>query len=240
MIKTEDVNSKIAETLDFILKNPSIFFSEADIQAIFYEKFRELEKLNKLYDTGCSIGLNQYGEESDKKYPTYAIHREYGLNNNKNNRLDLAIFDPHYIHSIVDPINLKNNDNKYLTPDYIFEFGTDKSAKSCKNFYKHLLKDTEKLKFAKKKGYLIHIQRNYLKGEANNANKEKYDQQHTEAIKRLSKNLPQNINLLYFKVDLGGPKRIIKKEGKVKMFKNNVLDGIPQEGIEEEIMSLIQ
>ena len=190
-------------------------------------------------DDDFTSNFTRYGEASDKKYPTFAIHREYGLNKGKSSRVDLAILNPKNIPHIVDPINLKDANNDYLKPDFIFEFGTDKSAKSCKSFYRHLLKDTEKLKFAKKRGYLIHVQRNYLRGKANNANKEKYDQ-YTQAIKRLSKNLPQNINLLYFKVDLGGPKRIIKKEGKVKMFKNNVLDGIPQESIKEEIMSLFQ
>jgi hypothetical protein len=239
MIKPDDVNSKTAETLAFVLRNPAIFFSEADIQALFYEKLRELKDFNSLHDTECTIGLNQKKKESDKKYQTYAIHREYGLNNGKSSRVDLAILNPNDISSIVDPINLKDGNNKYLNPDYIFEFGTDKSAKSCKNFYRHLLKDSEKLKFAYKRGFLIHIQRNYLKGKANDANKDKYDQ-YTEAIKRLNEKLPQSINLLYFKVDLGGPKRIIKKEGKVKIFKNGALKGIGQENINDEIMSLLQ
>jgi len=230
---------KSEDILTFILKNPAVFFSEADIQALFYERLRELDELKLLYDTGCSIGLNQYENESDKKYQTYAIHREYGLNNGKSSRVDLALLNPEDISSIADPINLKDANNKYLTPDYIFEFGTDKSAKSCKSFYRHLLKDTEKLKFAKKRGYLIHVQRNYLRGKANNANKEKYDQ-YTAAIKRLSKNLPQNINLLYFKVDVGGPKRLIKKEGKVKIFQNNSLEGTAQKNIENEIRGLLQ
>jgi hypothetical protein len=230
--------NKIANILTFVLKNPAIFFSEADIQGLFYEKLKELEDLNLLYDTGCSIGLNKHGKESDKKYQTYAIHREYGLNDGKSSRVDLALLNPGDIQNIVDPINLKDSNNKYLSPDYIFEFGTDKSAKSSKSFYKHLLKDIEKLKFANKRGYLIHIQRNYLKGKANKANKDKYDQ-YTEAIKRLSEKLPPNIHLLYFKVDIGGPKRLLKKEGKVKIFKEGLLKGIPQKDIHNEILSLL-
>jgi hypothetical protein len=81
------LNKHIANTLTFILRNPSIFFSEADIQALFYE-------------------------------------------------------------------NLKGSNNKYLTPDYIFEFGTDKSAKSLETLKDHSRKDIEKLQYANKLGYL--------------------------------------------------------------------------------------
>ena len=237
------LNQSIANISAFILRNPSCFFSEADIQAIFYDKLKELEELNLFYDTGCSIGLNQYREASEKKYQTYSIHREYGLNNGKSSRVDLAILNPKDIPHIVDPINLKDANNDYLKPDFIFEFGTEKSAKSSETLENHLRKDVEKLGYAEKRGYLIHVQRNYLEGKETASNIEKHDNYTkalSEIIKELSESEKRKIKILYFKVDLGGPKRILKKTGKVKMFKNNVLKGISQENIEKEIMNLIQ
>lgn len=124
----QEINEEIAKTLVFIMKNPAIFFSEADLQSIFYENLKNIEELNKLCDTGCTIGLNQYGDESEQKYQTYPIHREYGLNDGENSRVDLAIMDSNDITNIQDPINLKNENNNYLEANYLFEFGTDKSA----------------------------------------------------------------------------------------------------------------
>ncbi|HPC39216.1 MAG TPA: hypothetical protein PLF21_07885 [Exilispira sp.] len=64
------------------------------------------------------------------------IHKEYGHNNYDFARSDLIIFNPETVSEIVDPLNLKKGftKNDYLQPAYIFEFGTEKSAKSDANF----------------------------------------------------------------------------------------------------------
>jgi len=235
----QGINEKIAEGLDFILKNPAIFFSEADIQSIFYENLKNINGLNKLHHTGCTIGLNQYGEESSQKYQTYAIHREYGLNDNKNSRVDLAIFNPDDIAKIQDPVNLKDSDNKYLEPDYIFEFGTEKSAQSSDNLFKHIDNDIEKLNKARKGSFLIHIQRNYLRGQNSEGNREKHDA-YQNIVCEKKETLKDNIKVLYFKVDIGGPKRNIQKEGKVKMLIDDKLVGIPQDNIKTEIKKVLR
>jgi hypothetical protein len=54
----QKIKNLIAETLDYILKNPAIFFSEADVQAIFWSRLMTDPALNlhKLHDTSCTIG----------------------------------------------------------------------------------------------------------------------------------------------------------------------------------------
>ena len=228
----QKIKPKLAEILEFVVKHPAIFFSEADIQAFFYEKLKTIDGLNKLYPTASSIGLNNKGELSKKTYETFAIHREYGVNKMPNSRVDIAIFNPDSISTITDPINLKNGKGEYLTPDYIFEFGTEKSAGSLSNLTKHLTNDIKKLEKANEMGFLVHIQRNYLLGKETKNNKAKHDN-YVKAINKI--NIPNHIKILYFKVDIGGPKRHIQKAGKVNIYSNGELKGISQNELRDEI-----
>jgi hypothetical protein len=245
----QKIKNLIAETLDYILKNPAIFFSEADVQAIFWSRLMTDPALNlhKLYDTSCTIGLNNKKIPSKSKYKTTLLHREYGTNFKSKARVDMVIFDPIEVGQIIDPINLKKYDSCgtnqpvknrkkiYLTPDYIFEFGTDKSAGSNKDLAAHIKKDLEKLHHARKRGYLIHIQRNYLLGR----DTEKNTGKHKEFAKTIEsiKNKYNNVKVLYFKVDVGGEKRGKYREGKVNyIFKGN-LKPINQNKIKETILN---
>lgn len=237
----------IAETLEYILLNPSVFFSESDVQSIFYHRLMECPNLGlkNLYDTGCTIGLNLNNEPSKAKYKTTLMHREYGLFGHSNARVDLAILNPSDIGSIIDPINLRaeyfSNDEKkpelrYLDPDYIFEFGTEKSAGSIDTLEAHLINDIGKLSAAKKMGFLIHIQRNYLKGSDSEANQNK----HLNYAKKIQREKPEKVKLLYFMVDVGGERRGIYKKGKVKYAVDEDLTGINQKKLVPQILDLLE
>ena len=236
---TNIINDCIVSTLEFILRNPAAFFSEADIQAIFYHNLSQLSPFDQLFDTGCTIGSK--GKNISKKtYKTFLIHREYGLNikNRPKSRADIVILNKDDISKIKDPINLKTEDNGYLEPDYIFEFGTDKSASSSSKLSEHLNNDLNKLKKAKIMGYLIHIQRNYLKGNEYQSNKDKHKEYAERLISKWQEN-KNNIKLLYFKVDIGGEERQIFKQGKIKMFNGQELKGINQTKIKNTIFNYI-
>ncbi len=47
-MKINDLKETIAETLEYILLNPAIFFSEADVQSIFYHRLIECPDLGLL------------------------------------------------------------------------------------------------------------------------------------------------------------------------------------------------
>jgi len=102
----ESLLKAISSSLEFILTNPAIFFSEADVQAILYKKISDIPEYASLHDTACSIGLNQFGDPSGSMYKTNLLHREYGVNDGKGSRVDIAILNPSDISNITDPINL--------------------------------------------------------------------------------------------------------------------------------------
>lgn len=243
---TTALKKTIAETLAYLLQNPSVFFSEADVQCIFYHRLLENPELGlkELYDTGCSIGRNLKNEPSKTKYKTTLMHREYGLFGHPNARVDLAILNPSDIETIIDPINLRaeyyneeksKKEFRYLGPDYIFEFGTDKSAGSDKSLDEHVDNDLKKLSEAKKMGFLIHIQRNFLKGPDSDRNKQK----HINYAQKIQREKPDNVKLLYFMVDVGGERRGIYKKGKVKYAMGGELKGINNEKLVTEIKKLL-
>ena len=216
------------------MTNPAVFFSESDVQALFFKNLFESEDLglNQLYSTGCSIGLNLQQEASTTTYKTLLMHKEYGLNTFPNHRADLVILNKNDIRNIVDPINLKDATG-YLTPDYIFEFGTEKSAGCLENLIQHSANDLKKLTAASKCGFLIHIQRNYLRGFESQANIDKHDS-YAEILKGLDFT-SQRIKILYFKIDFGGPKRTVFRQGKIKMFNGQALVGVNQKEIRQRV-----
>jgi hypothetical protein len=192
---------------------------------------------SQLHETGCTLG-NKSGTASDKKYKTLLVHREYGINEMPHSRADLVIFNEKDVNKIDDPINLKSN-GVYLDPDFIIEFGTEKSASSIAKLEEHLDKDLEKIAKAKTMGFLIHIQRNYLKGRDSNANQNKHNS-YSELFNNKTISISDSkLKVLYFMVDIGGGSRQIYKKGKVKLFKEGKLQGINQNKLEEQIRSYL-
>ena len=161
-----DIAEAIADVVGLICMNPLVHVSETDIHALFIHRLFEIKglspfrKVNRL-DTACTIGLNRSGVVSQNKYSTMLVHKEYGHNDKAWARSDVVIFNPGDVPAITDPINLKTQAKRYLTPDYVFEFGTEKSGSSIKTLKKHLKQDLEKTGIANKRGYVINIHRNF-------------------------------------------------------------------------------
>ena len=220
---------KIAEVVSYVCNNPAVFVSEMDIHVLMMKALMEIKCLKKRYDTNCTIGMKSKDSKnpSKQKYKTMLVHNEYGNNTGKGQRNDIVIFDEKDIKSIDDPENLKRTiekKKKYLEPKYIFEFGTEKSAKSKEKYEEHLKGDFEKLSKIKNKGFLIHIQRIYVKSHSET---DKYKDNRKKILnygkstvkiwnRYKGKDWTSRIKVLIFFVDLGGEKRVVKE--KVRMF----------------------
>jgi hypothetical protein len=141
---TRQVEAAIIDTCIKIIKEPLIYFSEADIQQLLCENLRRISTFNKLYKTS----LNR-GKDSSSHFKTSAIHREYG--GGAGRRIDIVVFHPKELRNINYP-NLTNG-NKYLEPLFAFELGSEKTSDALT----HFSNDLKKLSKAKEAGYLIHI-----------------------------------------------------------------------------------
>jgi len=227
----------LADALDYICKNPLIFVSETDIHSLVTAKLMKIPGLGPrdLYDTSCSLGLNKDGKLSKSKYKTMAVHKEYGHRDIRHARSDIVIINPDELAKIDDQLNLKHGGN-WLVPDYIFEFGTEKAAKSETVFKEHLESDINKVSRSKKKGYVIHVQRNLcqLQGGRLSANRSKYEG-YSKVIKDAVNPNPSKIKILVILVDIGNAGRPIFREGKVKIFKTDKFVGVNQKSLKEEI-----
>jgi len=237
MINQGIFEKALANTISYILENPLIYFSESDIHSIVYTRLgQEIPSIINPIETSLTIGLNLKDKPSVKKYKTICIHREYGLNGFDYARSDIVIFDNKDVVKITDPINLKigKTKNDYIKPQFVLEFGTEKSAGSASNFEEHLHSDIEKASSSKNYGYIIHIQRVY------NRDNDLTKYKEFEIILNkyiISKN--QNVKLLFFLVSIGSNSVKIFREGKVKMYKkeNKSIIGINMNEYIENIMS---
>jgi hypothetical protein len=225
---TADINKRLAEVIARICNNPCIYVSESDVQLLVARELMKIPRFNpdkRLYSTNCTIGKqNQKKTESIARYKTMLMHREYGHGCISKARSDLVILSKDSLSKITDPISLKNG-NQWLKPDYIFEFGTEKSASSETTFKKHLKNDLKKVAEAAECGYLIHIHRNYQRsiGKKMIKNKEKYDR-YLEVLGEVidgflnSKSWHDftNIKILLIVIDIGGDGRVVKS--KIRML----------------------
>ena len=134
----------IAKTCLDIIKEPLIYFSEADVQQLLVENLRKIPELKKNYPTAVPKGKG-----SKSRYSTSLLHREYGGGGGR--RIDAVLFDPEDVAQIND-INL-TVDKEYIVPQYAFELGTEKTSDTAQ----HLKNDLHKLGTCKKAGYLIHF-----------------------------------------------------------------------------------
>jgi hypothetical protein len=143
-INKGDIDKAIVDTCIKIIKEPLLYFSEADIQQLLAEKLRKIKAIKKTYQT-----LVNKGKSSKSFYKTSLLHREYGGGGGR--RIDIVIFSENDVKKI-DDLNLKIG-NKYITPEFAFELGTEKTA----NIRKHLVNDIDKLNNVNKTGYIVHI-----------------------------------------------------------------------------------
>lgn len=238
---TNEIEKRLCDVLEFICKKPLIFVSEVDVQSLVTRELMKIPELNpeKLYPTNCSIGLNKLGRPSDEKYGTMMVHREYGRADIPKARSDIVILNPKDIEDIIEPLDLKKGKDKsdWILPDYIFEFGTEKSANGKDVFREHLKGDIKKVNESKVKGYVIHIQRNLCK-KYKSANKDKFEG-YLEVVKAEKKRANPNVRILVFIVNMGNEGRIISKEGKIKLFKDGRFVGVNQKYLNEEIRKIL-
>lgn len=247
------INDHLVNILTFICKNPLIFNSESDVHELVMRELMNIPKLNPnetLFDTSCSIGKNIKGKQSKINYKTMLMHKEYGHATSAFSRSDIVILNPSDVKGIDDPINLRR-DNKWLIPDYVFEFGTEKSAGSVSVLKKHIKNDIKKVANATKQGYLIHIHRNYYKSSGGRKLKniekfEKYSEAILDEINLINKNNNKLPKIIVIKINIGGKGRDIRKEGKVRILRdpynnpNCKLTGINAKNICSELQSLIK
>lgn len=250
---TDRINEKLADILTYICKNPSVFVSETDVHTLVAEALMEIPELSskKLYDTKTTIGKNLQGVPSKENYKTMRVHKEYGHGEasretedevKPGSRSDLVILGEDQIKTIDDPINLKSG-GKWLIPEYIIEFGTEKCAGSKEVFEKHFLNDIGKTSRSLVRGYVIHIQRNYCQstGDRLAQNRNKYEG-YADVISRNTAAVATrpNLKVLVILVELGSAEgRGIFREGKIKIFKDSQFTGINANKVREEILAVI-
>lgn len=140
-----EVNNAIIDTCMSIIKEPLIYFSEADIQQLLCENLRKINTFSKMYRTS----LNR-GKDSKSYFKTSMLHREYG--GGKGTRIDIVAFHPKQLREITNP-NLTDTNGNYLLPMIAFELGTEKTTDA----FSHFRSDINKLNNVSDRGYLIHV-----------------------------------------------------------------------------------
>jgi len=130
-----------------IIKEPLLYFSEADVQQLLVEELRSIEELGKSYPTSV-----QKGKESKGTYHTSLIHREYG--GGSATRIDVVVLDPHEVAKI-DSTKLTHQKD-YLKPIYAFELGTEKTIDTAGHLRNDLAKLGSKVK-ENGTGYIIYF-----------------------------------------------------------------------------------
>lgn len=239
------INEQLVDSLNFICLNPRVFVSELDIHQIVMNNLMQIKELNNLYETNCTIGTAK-GGESPEKYKTMLIHKEYGHASLRYSRSDIVILNPAEIKTIDHPTDLKQG-NHWLKPDYIFEFGTEKSANSADVFGVHLRGDLVKVDKAQKQGYIIHIQRNYYKSiDYKKDNNIKKFENYIVALKdKIAKFKSSNTFLpkvIFIVIDLGGTGRQVRGKIRIVRYPYNPdckLSTINMNSIPKELKSLI-
>lgn len=174
-----DIDNAIAETCVKIIKEPLLYFSEADVQQMLAEELKLIEGIRDLYPT-----LIHRGKDSKSFYSTTLLHREYG--GGGGTRIDIVIFSKEDTGKI-DNQNLKIG-NKYITPEFAFELGTEKTG----NIKEHLENDIKKLKNVKKTGYIIHIYKDITKSQSDTKSREATIEKITNIFKKVFENDSKN------------------------------------------------
>ena len=208
-INKDDIDNAIADTCIEVIREPLIYFSEADIQQLLAEELRKIEALKEYYQT-----LIHKGKNSKSLYKTSLLHREYG--GGAGTRIDIVIFSENDVKRI-DDLNLKIG-NKYITPEFAFELGTEKTI----NIEKHLESDLKKLNNVKNIGYIIHIYRDRTKSVTGTKLRKKTKDKIIREFKRVfEKNKYTNGNIKKLAILLSPFKDQTLTKGKCEIFNGN-------------------
>jgi len=147
-ISKRAIDMAIADVCVQLIQEPLAYFSEADIQALLFERLRQIKHLAQLYPTAVPRG-----KAAKERYRTSLVHREYG--GGGRTRIDIVVLDPADVATIFD-VQLRAPGKRYLQPAYAIELGTEKTV----NAKQHLGNDLKKLAHCVKKdgvGYVVHI-----------------------------------------------------------------------------------
>jgi len=208
-INKDDIDNAIVETCTKIIQEPLLYFSEADIQQLLAEELRKIEALKEPYQT-----LIHKGKNSKSFYKTSLLHREYG--GGAGTRIDIVIFSDNDVKQI-DDLNLKIGD-KYITPEFAFELGTEKTT----NIEKHLENDIKKLNNVKNTGYIIHIYRDRTKSPSGTKNRGNTLEKIKDNFKNVfEKNKCTNDNIKKLAILLSPFKEQTLTRGKCEIFNGN-------------------
>jgi len=170
----KDINKAIANVCIRIIKEPLLYFSEADIQVLLVEEIRKIRPINKTYPTSV-----RKGKASKGTYHTSLVHREYG--GGEGTRLDVVVFDPDDV-ARIDNVNLKIGKD-YLKPAYAFELGTEKTSDAAGHLENDLKKLRERTK-TKGKGYIIHIYKDVTQSRTGTRSRQKTEEKIEEQFKK--------------------------------------------------------
>jgi len=218
-MKKDDINNAIADTCIEVIREPLIYFSEADIQQLLVENLKErikkLKKIskNKRQEKTYSTNIHR-GKDSQSFYETPLLHREYG--GGASTRIDIVIFSEKDVKKI-DGSNLKIGKN-YIKPEFAFELGTEKT----KNIEKHLENDIKKINDVENTGYIIHIYKDTTKSPTGTKKRDNTVEKIKNAFKNVfEKNKCTNDNIKKLAILLSPFKEQTSTRGKCEIFNGN-------------------
>jgi len=203
-----DVDNAVANVCLRIIKEPLMYFSEADIQQPLVEELRKIEPFSKNYPTSVLKGKGSKGT-----YHTSLIHREYG--GGSGTRLDVVVFDPDDVAQI-DNVNLTIGAD-YLKPAYAFELGTEKTSDTSS----HLKSDLKKLdRQVKGTGYIIHIYKDVTQARTGTRSREKTEERIEKEFKQVfeAKQNQRTPNIKILAILLRTYRNQRKMRGKCEIF----------------------
>ncbi|NCO23807.1 MAG: hypothetical protein COZ07_08425 [Candidatus Infernicultor aquiphilus] len=214
IINKDDIDNAITKTCIEIIQEPLLYFSEADNQQLLAEGLKKIEALKKLYPT-----LVHKGKNSKSFYKTSLLHREYG--GGAGTRIDIVIFSENDVKQI-DDLNLKIG-KKYITPEFAFELGTEKTI----NIEKHLINDIKKLNKVRNTGYIIHIYKDRTKSPTGTKKRDNTVEKIKNAFKIVFENNKcTNGKIKKLAILLSPFKDQTLTKGKCKIFNGNIWENV--------------
>ena len=204
----DSIDDAITDVCLRIIKEPLVYFSEADIQQLLVEALRRIKPLQKTYPTSV-----RKGKGSKATYHTTLVHREYG--GGGRTRLDIVVFDPADVAKI-DNVNLTIR-GKYLKPAYAFELGTEKTPDAKT----HLENDLKKLQRRTKSiGYIIHFYKDVTQARTGTRSREKTEEKIENRFKDAftAKSHQEMPNIKMLAILLRTYRNQIRMRGKCEIF----------------------
>ncbi len=202
-----EIEEAIVRTSLQIIKEPLMYFSEADIQWQLMEQLRRIPALQRLYPTSVPKGKG-----SKAHFSTLLVHQEYG--GGEGRRIDIVIFSKKDVKRI-DDVNLTHK-GRYLIPEYAFELGTEKTI----NAKDHLTNDLNKLSRAKNTGYIIHFYKDTTQARSGTRSRENTEDRIQRKFKTVfeTKKAQSTSNVKVLPILLRTYRHQVRMRGKCEIF----------------------